>query len=201
MGMFTGVCRTDRTLQCAMLLHVALLPTHYQRLRCFDNRSARGRGGAGGAPGRCRTALGGLGQVQGRVRGACTLPVVAPCSHQAGLLWPAIRDGLCARLAARAEPFTGTIVPMDPRQGLMPRSQCLYSFAASKNAATFSSGVPTMTPCPRFMICRCPAASWMVSRTRRCTVSFDPNRTPGSMLPWPHASAAITHRGQCARFT
>ncbi len=60
MGMFTGVRRTDRALQCVMLSHVALLTTKHQRLPLCDNRSARCRGGPGGAPGRFGTALGGL---------------------------------------------------------------------------------------------------------------------------------------------
>lgn len=53
----------------------------------------------------------------------------------------------------------------------------------SKKWATFSSGVPTSTPWPRFKICRVPSADFAVSWTRFVMVSFEPNNTPGSMFP------------------
>lgn len=55
--------------------------------------------------------------------------------------------------------------------------------ATSKKCATFSSGVPTNTPCPRFMMCLLPCAALTVSMIRCSIKSLEPKRHPGSMLP------------------
>ena len=60
--------------------------------------------------------------------------------------------------------------------------------ATSKKCATFSSGVPTRTPCPRFMTCRVPWAARTVSITLCSMVSLEPKRTPGSMFPCTHST-------------